>query len=80
MYYGESINIYAKSYYLAKGKNTMKEVKKLKVYGTCNANYEKVPMLRLQGKWLRELGFDAGTAINVECKKEKIIVSVASHD
>lgn len=63
-----------------KGKNTMKEVKKLKVYGTCNANYEKVPMLRLQGKWLRELGFDAGTAINVECKNEKIIVSVASHD
>lgn len=61
-----------------KGKNIMKEVKKLKVYGTCNANYEKVPMLRLQGKWLRE--FDAGTAINVECINEKIIVSVASHD
>ncbi len=32
----------------------------------------------LQGKWLRE--FDAGTAINVECINEKIIVSVASHD
>ena len=63
-----------------KEKIIMNEVKKLKVYGTCNANYEKVPMLRLQGKWLTELGFDAGTAINVECKNEKIIVSVASHD
>lgn len=58
----------------------MKKVKKLEVYGTCNANYEQVPMLRLQGKWLRELEFDAGTAINVECINEKIIVSVASHD
>ena len=37
-------------------------------------------MLRLQGKWLRELEFDAGTAINVKCINEKIIVSVASHD
>ena len=63
-----------------KEKIILNEVKKLKVYGTCNANYEKVPMLRLQGKWLTELGLDAGTAINVECKNEKIIVSVASHD
>lgn len=63
-----------------KGKNYNERSKKLKVYGTCNANYEKVPMLRLQGKWLRELEFDARTVINVECINEKIIVSVASHD
>ena len=65
---------------MAKGKNYNERSKKLKVYGTCNVNYEKVPMFRLQGKWLRELGLGTGTAINVECKNEKIIVSVASHD
>lgn len=36
-----------------------KKVRNLKVYDIYNANYEKIPMLRLQGKWLRELGFYA---------------------
>lgn len=57
-----------------------KKVRNLKVYDICNVNYEKVPMLRLQGKWLRELGFEVGAAINVECKNEKLIISVAPHD
>lgn len=54
-----------------------KKVRNLKVYDICNAKYEKVPMLRLQGKWLKELGFEAGAEINVECKNEKLIISVA---
>lgn len=53
-----------------------KKVRNLKVYDICNVNYEKVPMLRLQGKWLRELGFEVGAVINVECKNEKLIISV----
>lgn len=57
-----------------------KKVKELKIYAICNANYEKVPMLRLQGKWLRDLGFEAGVAINVECENGKLIISVAPHD
>lgn len=57
-----------------------KKVRNLKVYDICNANYEKVPMLRLQGKWLRELGFGAGAAINVECNNGKLIISVVHHD
>lgn len=54
-----------------------KKVRNLKVYDICNVNYERVPMLRLQGKWLGELGFEAGAEINVECHKEKLIISVA---
>lgn len=57
-----------------------KKVRKFKVYDICNVNYEKVPMLRLQGKWLRELGFEVGAAINVECKKEKLVISVINHN
>ena len=55
-----------------------KKVRKLKVYNICNANYEKVPMLRLQGKWLRELGFYEGADISVECKKERITISLSN--
>lgn len=57
-----------------------KKVRNLKVYEICNTNYEKVPMLRLQGKWLRELGFYEGTSISVECRKGRITISTASHD
>lgn len=42
-----------------------KKARNLKAYDICSANYKKVPMLRLQGKWPRELGFYEGTLINV---------------
>lgn len=57
-----------------------KDMRNLKVYDICNANYERVPMLRLQGKWLKELGFEAGVEISVECQNKRLIISVAHHD
>ena len=54
-----------------------KKERNMKVYDICNANYEAVPMIRMTGKWLQAYGFEPGTPIKVECKKGKLIISVA---
>lgn len=37
--------------------------------------YQVMPEIRLQGKWLEDLGFYVGEKLQVECKDEKIIIS-----
>lgn len=37
---------------------------------------KKVPQIRLQGQWLEELGFESGTAINVECLGGKLVITL----
>jgi hypothetical protein len=33
-----------------------------------------VPMLRISGKWLQELGFNAGEVVNITIREELLII------
>ena len=50
----------------------------LRVYEICGKNYERVPQIKLQGSWLKEIGFAAGTAINVECQSGKSVITLSN--
>lgn len=53
----------------------MKE-RKLKVTYTPGTECkEKIPRIVLQGKWLKELGFEVGEYVIVNRSREKIVVS-----
>ncbi|MCB7304076.1 type I toxin-antitoxin system SymE family toxin [Bariatricus massiliensis] len=34
-----------------------------------------MPQIRVQGKWLEELGFESGSEINIECLDGKLIIT-----
>ncbi len=53
--------------------------RKLKIYQKYQPRewkYIAVPEIRLEGKWLRELGFEIGKEIKVEQKKNKLIITL----
>ncbi|KGM99547.1 type I toxin-antitoxin system SymE family toxin [Clostridium botulinum] len=43
-----------------------------------STGYKSVPQIRMQGKWLEELGFETGSKINVECEEGKLVIAAAS--
>jgi len=45
----------------------------LKIYYSYT-DYNKNPLIMLKGKWLEKLGFNIGDRIEVECKKNKIVI------
>lgn len=45
----------------------------LKIYYSYNQD-NKNPLIMLKGKWLEKLGFQIGDRIEVECKKDKIVI------
>lgn len=52
----------------------MKE-RKLKVtYAPGTELKDKIPRIVLQGKWLRELGFEVGEYVVIYCNRNKIVV------
>ena len=53
-----------------------KKDRRLKVYETSGPKYKPTPTIMLKGEWLKELGFDCGDCINVECQGgEKLIIT-----
>ncbi len=52
-----------------------KQNRSMKVYD-CYINNKYVPQIRLQGKWLEELGFECGKKINVECRGGQLILTL----
>lgn len=52
-----------------------KEFRELTVSETCGYNYSRVPGIRIQGKWLAELGFEPGDAVLVRCEDGKIVIT-----
>ena len=53
----------------------MKE-RKLKISYAPGTEYkEQIPRIVLQGKWLKELGFEVGEHVIVSPSREKIVVS-----
>ncbi|MEO1033663.1 MAG: SymE family type I addiction module toxin [Bacteroidota bacterium] len=58
----------------------MKKLRKRKVYQKHQARelrYIAVPEIRLEGKWLEELGFDIGNEIDIEEQRHKLVITLA---
>ena len=48
--------------------------RRLRVYAARDKRNKTVPQIRLQGKWLEELGFEPGTSYTVKCEDGKLIL------
>lgn len=46
--------------------------RELKVYESRDNKYDIIPTIRLKGKWLQALGFEAGTPVVVKCQNGKL--------
>jgi hypothetical protein len=57
-----------------------KEKRSMKVYAGNDQNYKPVAQIRLQGKWLEEIGFVPGTQIEVKCENGHIEIIIANKD
>ena len=57
----------------------MKRFRKLKVYAKFRSrrwDYTVVPEIRLEGNWLKELGFKEGQQVRVEQEKNRLVITV----
>lgn len=52
-----------------------KDFRELTVCEACGYNYSRVPGIRIQGKWLAELGFEPGDAVLIQCEDGKITIT-----
>ncbi|VIG16516.1 HSP20-like domain of uncharacterised function (DUF1813) [Clostridioides difficile] len=50
--------------------------RRLKVYKGNDNHYNSVSQIRLQGKWLEELGFEPGTPFMAKCEVGKITLTI----
>ncbi|MFZ5551574.1 MAG: SymE family type I addiction module toxin [Bacteroidota bacterium] len=65
----------------SKNQNKKNESRKLKIHPKFySRTYKTVvyPEIRLSGKWLQEAGFTSGNSVQVDCRKNKIIITVLS--
>lgn len=53
-----------------------KNYRELTVSEATNYGRRTAPMLRIQGLWLEELGFNKGDPVLVKCEEGKIIITV----
>lgn len=51
-----------------------KEHRKLKVVEQSGYKYNPTPTIILKGQWLKEIGFNAGDKVSVECSQGKISI------
>lgn len=54
-----------------------KKIRNMKVYEQSGYHYKSTPTIILKGQWLKELGFEYGTPICVECSGGKLIITKA---
>jgi len=57
---------------------TLKRLRKLKIHRKFQARTWRdvvVPEIRLEGKWLEELGFNVGEEVQIEMKRNKLIIT-----
>lgn len=52
-----------------------KDYRSLKISSIWNYGSNPAPQLRLQGKWLEELGFQIGAPVLVKCEDGKLIIT-----
>ncbi len=51
-----------------------KEYRELMVSEAANYGRKTAPMLRIQGLWFQELGFNIGEPVLVKCEEGKIVI------
>lgn len=51
-----------------------KEKRNARVYSASDKNYKPVAQIRLQGRWLEELGFLPGTPVEIICENGKLTI------
>lgn len=60
----------------------MNRFRKLKIYQKYQARkwskYTVVPEIRLEGKWLKELGFEIGKEIKIRQEKNKLTITLTN--
>ena len=49
----------------------------MKVYESGGYSNKEIPQIRLQGEWLKELGFEIGDQLNVHCEGGRITITSA---
>jgi len=57
----------------------MKRIRKLKIYQKFQSRERKnitVPEIRLEGKWLEELGFEIGKEIEINQQQNKLTITL----
>lgn len=57
----------------------MKQVRKLKIQGKFRSrtfDYINIPAIRLEGKWLKELGFHEGKQISIYQERKRLIITL----
>jgi len=57
----------------------MKQIRKLKIYQKFQSRERKsitVPEIRLEGKWLQELGFEIGKEIEIKQQQNKLTITL----
>lgn len=54
---------------------TRKDFRELTVSESTNYGRKTAPMLRIQGLWFRELGFNIGDLVLVKCEDRKLIIT-----
>ena len=58
----------------------MNRFRKLKIYQKYQSRdwnkYKIVPVIRLEGKWLRELGFEIGNEIEIKQEMNKLTITL----
>lgn len=47
----------------------------LKISYAYDSHDQKIPYLKLSGKWLRECGFEIGAEVIIKCEKDKLIIT-----
>ena len=52
-----------------------KKTRSLKVCAQSGYNYKDTPAIMLKGQWLKEMGFEIGTAVTVTCENGKLIIT-----
>ena len=52
----------------------MKKNRELKVYESNGTYGNVIPVIRLQGKWVKDAGFDIGDVIKVEVRKGELVI------
>ncbi len=48
----------------------------LKVYEQSGYHYKPTPTIHLQGQWLKEIGFESGKFIRVNCEEGKLVITL----
>lgn len=51
-----------------------KEYRELTVSEATNYGMKRAPMLRIQGLWFQELGFNVGDPVLIKCEEGKLII------